>query len=70
MKNYEKISITVFMLMFNVLAFAQPGDTDGTPGGLDGDEPAAPISNKLIFLALLGIAYMFYKIKSSKKQLN
>lgn len=70
MKNYEKLSIIAIMLLFNVVSFAQPGDTDGTPGGLDGDEPAAPIDSKLIILALIGIVYTFYMLKNKKKQLN
>ena len=70
MKNYEKLSIIVFMLLFDFIALAQPGDTDGTPGGLEGDEPAAPINSKLFILALVGIMFMFYKVKNTRKQLN
>jgi hypothetical protein len=70
MKNYEKISIFVFMLLFDFIAFAQPGDTDGTPGGLESDEPAAPINGKLFILALIGIMFMFYKLKNTRKQLS
>jgi hypothetical protein len=70
MKNYEKISIFIYMLLFNVIVFAQPGDDDGF-GGLEDDDPAAaPISNKLIVLALIGLTYMFYVIKNRSKQLN
>jgi hypothetical protein len=70
MKNYEKLSLILFMLMFNVLTFAQPGTDDGF-GTLEDDDPAAAsINNKLILIALIGIIYMFYKLKNSKKQLN
>lgn len=70
MKNYQKISIFLYMLLFDFIAFAQPGDTDGTPDGLDSDEPTAPINGKLIILAVVGVIFMFYKLKSTKKQLN
>jgi hypothetical protein len=70
MKNYEKLSLVLFMLMFNVITFAQPGTDDGF-GTLEDDDPAAAsINNKLILIALIGIIYMFYKLKNSKKQLN
>jgi hypothetical protein len=72
MKNYKKISLVLFMLMFNVLIFAQtgPGDDDGF-GTLEDDDPAAAsINKKLILIALIGTTYMFYKLKNSKKQLN
>jgi hypothetical protein len=70
MKNYEKLSLVIFMLMFNILTFAQPGTDDGF-GTLEDDEPAAAsINSKLLLVALIGISYMFYKLKNSKKQVN
>ena len=70
MKNYQKMSIFLFMLLFDFMTFAQPGDTDGTPDGLEGEEPAAPINSKLFILALMGVMFIVYKIKTTRKQFN
>jgi hypothetical protein len=66
--NLFKIYILSFFLLADFVAFAQPGDDDGTPGGLEGnDPPPAPINGKLIWLAILGILFAFYSIKKYKK---
>jgi hypothetical protein len=55
------------MLSDFVLFAQEPGDDDGT-GGLEGvDPPAAPINSKLVFLAILGLIFVFYTIKNKRK---
>ena len=68
MKNLLKYYILTFILLSDFVLFAQePGDDDGT-GGLEGsDPPAAPINSKLIFLAILGLIFVFYTIKNKRK---
>lgn len=65
MRNYEKISIFIFMLLFNLITFAQPGD-DNADGDLEGPD-AVPLNNKIILLAIVGIVFVFYKLKASTK---
>jgi mannose/fructose/N-acetylgalactosamine-specific phosphotransferase system component IIC len=67
MKNLYKVFILAFVLTSDLMLFAQVGEDDGT-GGLGGnDTPAAPINSKLIWLAIIGIAFAFYYF-STKRQ--
>lgn len=60
--------LIAFFLMADFVAFAQPGDDDGTPGGLEGDDtPPAPINSKLIWLAIIALIYAFYSFKKNRK---
>ena len=57
----------MFMLLFSIVTFAQTGD-DSDTGDLEGEDlPAASINKKLIILAIVGIMFVFYKLKSSLK---
>ena len=68
MKSLYKIYILAFVLLSDVMLFAQPGDDDGT-GGLEGnDTPAAPINGKLIWLALVGIGFAFYYFNKKRQK--
>lgn len=68
MKNLFKTYIAAIMLFTNFNLFAQPDDTDGTPGGLEGDEPiVAPINGKLFLLALVGVLFVLYTFRNNKK---
>ena len=67
MRNYEKISIFIFMLLFNLVTFAQPGD-DTADGDLEGPD-AVPLNNKIILFSVLylyriAITYAFQHIQS------
>jgi len=56
-----------FFLLVDFVAFAQPGDDDGS-GGLEGDDaPPAPINGKLFWLGIVAILYAFYAIKKYRK---
>ena len=64
MKKYiAKSFLVVVALLVNTVTFAQedfgdPSDTNPT------DEPAAPISDYIWVLALIGLVYVFYKMKN------
>lgn len=63
MKNIYKAYLLSFFLLCDFIAFAQPSSDDGT-GGLEGDDtPAASINTKLIYLALIGVVFVFYSFK-------
>ena len=56
-----------FFLLIDFVAFAQPGDDDGS-GGLEGnDPPPAPINGKLIWLGIVAIVFAFYSIRKYRK---
>lgn len=69
MKNsLMKLYLLAFFLVSDFVVFAQsPGDDDGTGGGLEGnDDPPAPINTKMIYLAMLGIAFAYYFFSKRK----
>ena len=50
-----------FCLLSNLLLFAQPGDTDGTPtDNLEGTDPAATIDSLLLLLFVPALVFGFY----------
>ena len=68
MKNLYKLYILAFVLLSDLMLFAEPGDDDGS-GGLEGeDTPAAPINGKLIWLALVGIVFAFYYFNTKRQK--
>lgn len=69
MKKLLKFYLLSFILLSDFMAFAQPGDDDGGGGGLEGGDPQpAPINSKLILLAIIGILFVMYTFRKSKKQ--
>jgi len=69
MKKVYTIALMAFFLLHDFRLFAQGDENDG--GDLeDNDPPAAPINTKLIYLAIIGIAFVFYTLQRRKKQLN
>ena len=69
MKNTViKYYIIAFYLCSTFVLFAQPGDT--APGGLEGDgdsTPGAPIDNYIWILALLGLVFVFLRLRATQK---
>ncbi|NHM07348.1 hypothetical protein G4D82_08960 [Flavobacterium sp. CYK-4] len=68
MKNkLFKLYLLTFLVLVDFVAFAQPGDDDGS-GGLEGnDPPPAPINGKLIWLAFAGIVFALYSIRKYRR---
>ena len=67
MKKLLKFYLLIFALLYNVLAFAQPGDDDGG-GGLEGGDPLpAPINSKIFLLAIAGVFFVIYTFNKNKK---
>lgn len=69
-----KAYLLLVCLLTNVLLFAQPGDTDGTPtDNLEGTDPAANIDSMillLLFLALVfGLYYTQYLVKRDRQDI-
>lgn len=69
MKNTAlKYYTAAFYLCSTFVLFAQPGDT--APGGLEGDgdtTPGAPIDNYVIVLAIIGLIFVFIKLRAVQK---
>jgi len=63
--NILKFYIVAVYLCSTFVLFAQPGDTDGTPGGLEGtDTPAAPIDDYVFILAIMGAILVFIRFRA------
>lgn len=55
--------------MSNFIAFAQPGDDDGSGGLEDTSDPQpADINGKLILLLILGVVFAFYYFRKNLKK--
>ena len=69
MKNTAlKYYTAALYLCSTFVLFAQPGDT--APGGLEGDgdtTPGAPIDNYVIVLAIIGLIFVFIKLRAVQK---
>ena len=66
-KRVLHIFLITFFILVDFVAFAQPGDDDGS-GGLEGnDPPPAPINGKLIWLGIVAILFAFYSIRKYRK---
>ncbi|RRJ90480.1 hypothetical protein [Flavobacterium macacae] len=65
MKKYiAKSFLVVIAFLMSTVAFAQ-GDFGGDPADTNPtDEPAAPISDYIWVLAIIGLVYVFYKMKN------
>lgn len=66
-----KIFLVFTFLLIDFVSFANPGN-DNVDGTLEGDDEAptatVPINGKLIWLAIIGIAFAYYSFK--KKRLS
>jgi hypothetical protein len=68
MKNRVSYSfLIIFFLLFDFIAFAQPGDGSGDGGMEDNDPPPAPINGQLIWLGILAVIFAYYNIKRYRK---
>lgn len=67
MKKTILQSFLLFTFLFlDFVAFAQPG-TDQNGGGLETDDtPPASINGKLIWLAIVGLAFAYYTYKKTR----
>ena len=69
--NLLKFYITAFFLCSTLLTFAQetPG-TDDEAGTLQSEEPAAPIDDYVWVLAIIGLAFVFLRLRAFANQTN
>lgn len=67
--NLLKYYTAAFYLCTTFVAFAQPGSNDGT-GGLEGEEPGAPIDDYVWVLLAIGLVYVFFKMRSFVQKSN
>lgn len=64
--NLFKIYATLFMVFISFSTFADETNPYDPPG--DEDPNPAPINTKLIWLAVVGVLFMFFYFKNLKKQ--
>lgn len=66
-QNLFKLYFLTFFLLIDFVAFAQPGSDDENDD-LEGSDPVTtPINSKLIWLAIVGIAFAYYTYKRQRK---
>ena len=69
MKNIYKYYLVAFFFLSDFVAFAQPGDDDGSGGGIEGNDPQpAPIDSMLIYLIMIGACFALYTFRKNKNQ--
>lgn len=67
MKKTILQSFFLFTFLFlDFVAFAQNPGTDDQENCLECDDPVAPINGKLIWLAVVGIAFAYYTYKNTR----
>lgn len=66
MKHLVRLYIVLFLFVSDFKLFAQPGEDDGT-GGMDDEDDPVPINGKLVWLAIVGLAFAFYIFKKHKR---
>lgn len=63
-----KFYLFTFLLVSDFYAFAQPG-TDNIDGDLEGnDDPPTSINTKVVYLALIGIAFAFFYFSKKREE--
>lgn len=68
MEKLLKFYLLSFVLLSDLMTYAQPGDDDGG-GGLEGGDPQpAPINGRLILLAIAGALFVIYSFRKREKQ--
>ncbi|QBN20018.1 hypothetical protein [Flavobacterium nackdongense] len=61
--NILKFYIAAVFFCSTMVLFAQPGDNDAG-GGLEGNDPPAPIDDYVWVLALVGLFFVFMKFRA------
>jgi hypothetical protein len=70
-KELLKAYLLLVCLLTDVLLYAQPGDTDGTPtDNLEGTDPAATIDAMLLFIVVIAVVFGFYVISKANSKTN
>ena len=69
MKNlFNKYYIAFFYLCSNFVLFAEPGDGNDTNDLENVDAVAAPINDYIWILALVGLIFVFLKLKAAQNK--
>ena len=63
--NLLKTFFLLTFLFLDFVAFAVPGD-DTAEEDLEGNDAAVPINGKLLWLAIVGIAFAYYTYKKTR----
>ena len=65
-KNLIKYGVIAFCLLSNFMVFAQPS-SESNSGDLEATAEA-PIDQYLLVLALVGLAFVFFKMRAMQKE--
>lgn len=67
---FLKYYVTAFYFCSTFMAFAQPGTNDDSSGLEGAETPAAPIDDYVWVLALVGLIFVFMKLRAFYHQGN
>jgi hypothetical protein len=67
--NLLKFYTLAFYFASTFILFAQPGTEDNT-GTMEGEEVAAPIDDYVWVLAIIGLLFVFYRLRAFAQQRN
>lgn len=65
---YKKTLYSVILLCVSFASFADIPDPNGDDDLNPADAPVVPINTKLIWLAIVGIAFVYYQFNIRKKK--
>jgi len=66
--NYKKTLYSVILLAVSFASFADIPDPNADPISDESQEIAAPINTKLLWLAIVGIAFAYYQFNLRRKK--
>ena len=70
MKTVNTLQFKIYLIVFNLMSVAAMANDPGFPSEEDpGQQPAAPIDDWILPMAIIGIVVMYYFIKKKRHSL-
>ena len=70
MKTVNTLQIKIYLMVFNLVSIAAMANDPGFPFEEDpGEDPAAPIDDWILPMAIIGIVVMYYFVKKKRQSL-
>ena len=70
MKTVNTLQIKIYLMVFNLMSVAAMANDPGFPFEEDpGEDPAAPIDDWILPMAIIGIVVMYYFVKKKRQSL-
>ena len=69
MKTVKTLQFKIYLIVFNLMSIAAMADDPDFPFEGDPGDPAAPIDDWILPMAIIGIVVMYYFIKKKRQSL-